>query len=890
MPSNTPRAPWWTRAYDLALRAFPADFRAHWGDDMRVTFADRVAHARAATGRTPWPLLARELADVCMTGCRERLRPSAPRARMLHAQDVRYAFRLLARAPGFTLLTLLVLAGGLGLSTFTFSFLHTAMLRPLPLSEGERVVRIDPQVAGRQQAIDAVDVAALRDASSGTLRTIRETGAYAGREVVLGRDEGRRIVGATVAEPALFTVARTPALYGRAMVAADADAGAEPVIVLSHRLWTAAFGADRAIVGQHVPVDGVSTRVIGVMPERFGFPVASEAWVPMPASTLATTQPGLQSVRLVGRLAPGATHDAAAAEVGLRLRRAIAARDTSVRGETVAALVESFPAAQFGEDRALIFTALNGVAAMILLLALVNVTNLLIARANERIRETAVRLALGASTGRLAMQGMWETVILCVGGGILGTAGAAWGLAAITRWTRANMEENLAFWWVWRMDHVTLLCAGAFVTLAIAVLGGVVSLRTTRTNVREVMQDGSARSGSRRDGRLSRILVGLQVTTVTVLMFAGVMAGVMAQRVVTLDAGFDTARLLQGGIAPPVARYGTPAQRAAVYRDVHARLTEQPALDGVLLRRTLAEQPSEAGRFTFRDARANGVAPSAFVVAALGDFATIGVKVVEGRALVASDDAEHAPVAVISRALAAKHWRGRSPVGDQLRLLGTGDTTRFLTIVGVASDVPYGNPLSRDRSAEAVYVPLQQTDAEYAPFLARYRESEVAGRQALLQAFAQVDPLLVPDTVQPFAEVLARLGMIATATSKLFAACFAFALLLALAGTYGLMSRAIGLRTREIGVRRALGASEGSVARLLLRQGGRQLGVGTLAAAPILAAIGAGFMYAFPISGWLTLTAGAVVSASVLSLVLAATSVPIRAVLRVTPRMALWRE
>jgi hypothetical protein len=345
-------------------------------------------------------------------------------------------------------------------------------------------------------------------------------------------------------------------------------------------------------------------------------------------------------------------------------------------------------------------------------------------------------------------------------------------------------------------------------------------------------------------------------------------------------------------VEPPAARYAPPAARAAAYRDLVARLAEQPALEGVLLRRTLAEQRSEAGRFVMHDAyaRTGAAAPSAYVVAALGDFGTIGVKVVEGRALSASDDADHAPVAVISRALAARHWRGRSPVGDQLRLTGVGDTTRFLTIVGVASDVPYGNPLSRDQSAEAVYVPLQQTDASYATILARHRATEVAGRQALLQGFAQVDPLLVPESVQPFAEVLAKLGMIATSTSRLFAACFAFALLLALAGTYGLMSRAIGLRTREIGVRRALGASDGSVAALLLRQGGRQLGVGTLVAAPLLAAIGSGFMYAFPISGWLTLTAGVVVSASVLSLVLAATTVPIRSVLRVTPRTALWRE
>lgn len=881
-----PRAPWWERAYAAALRAFPARFRDRWGEEMRTTFAERIAAARTADGRPPWRLVARELADVLSAGCRERLHPTAPRVPMLHGRDVRYAFRLLARSPGFTLLTLLVLAGGLGLSTFTFSFLHTAMLRPLPLSEGERIVRIDPVVEGRRGAVDAVDVGALRV----PMRTIRELGSHAGREVVLGRDEGRRVVDATLAEPALFGVARTPALHGRTLLPGDGAAGAEPVIVLSHRLWRVAFGADRAIVGALVPVDGVSTRVVGIMPERFGFPVATEAWLPLPDAVLATTEPGLHALRLVGRLAPEASHAGAAAEVGLRLRRAIAARDTSVRGAAVAAVVESFPSAQFGEQRALIFTALNLVAALILLLALVNVTNLLLARANERIRETAVRLALGASTGRLAMQGMWETVILCVGGGVLGTAGAAWGLSAITRWTRANMEENLAFWWVWRMDHVTLLCAGAFVTVAIAVLGSVVSLRTSRTNVREVMQDGSARSGSRRDGRLSRALVGLQVTTVTVLMFVGVMAGVMAQRVVTLDPGFPTARLLQGGVAPPAARYPGPAARAAAFRDVRARLAEQQALDGVLLRRTLAEQRTAGGRFALRDAGATGPSPSAHVVAALGDLATMGVALVEGRALAPGDDATRVPVAMISRSLAARHWRGRSPVGDQLRLTGVGDTTRFLTIVGVASDVPHGDPLSRDRSPDAVYVPLLQTDAPEASFLVRYRTSEVAGRQALLQAFGQVDPLLVPDAVQPFDEVLAKIGLLATSTSRLFAACFAFALLLALAGTYGLMSRAIGLRTREIGVRRALGASDASVARLLLRQGGRQLGVGTLVAAPILAAVGAGFMYAFPISGWITLTAGTVVSASVLSLVLAATSVPIRAVLRVTPRHALWRE
>ncbi|MBK6486193.1 MAG: hypothetical protein IPF98_04820 [Gemmatimonadetes bacterium] len=213
------------------------------------------------------------------------------------------------------------------------------------------------------------------------------------------------------------------------------------------------------------------------------------------------------------------------------------------------------------------------------------------------------------------------------------------------------------------MEHVTLLCAGAFVTIAIAVLGGVTSWRATRTNVRAVLQDGSARAGSRREGRLSRALVATQVTTVTVLMFFGVMSGIMARRVVAIDPGYDVSNLLQGGIIPPPARYGTPTTRAALFRDVHARLAEMEALDGVLLRESLGERATDAGRFVLRDGRATGAPPSAYVLGTLGAVSTTGVTILEGRALLPSDDASRAPVVMVSRSLAARFWRGRSPLG-----------------------------------------------------------------------------------------------------------------------------------------------------------------------------------------------------------------------------------
>lgn len=804
---------------------------------------------------------------------------------MVHAQDLRYALRLLARSPGFALLTILVLAGGLGLSTFTFSFLHTAMIRALPLSDGDRIVRVDQLVEGRRTSVDAADVTELRAG----LRLIREVGGYTGREVVVGREGGGRVVRATVADPILFTVARTPALIGRTLLPADAAPGVEPVVVLSYRTWEVAFGAERSLVDRHVVLNGVSTRVVGVMPRGFGFPVASEAWVPLPTSGTSTTEAGLASLRLVGRLAADVSHQQAAVEAGTLLRRIVTARDTSRTATTIAAAVESFPSVQFGEERDLVFAVLNLLAGLILLLALVNVTNLLLARANERIRETAVRLALGASTSQLVVQGMWETVILCLAGGLVGTAGAAWGLDAITRWTQANLAENMAFWWIWQADRVTLWCGGAFVTVAIATLGVVTSIRATRTNVREVMQDGTARAGSRREGRLSRALLALQVTTVTVLMFFGVLSAVVARRLVTIDPGFDVTNLLRGGIDPPAARYATPADRAALFRVAQARLAEEPALDAVLFQRMLADHRSAAGRFVIRGARAAGT-PTAHVQATLGDVATVGITVLEGRALDPSDDATRTPVAVVSRSLAARHWPGRSPVGDQIRLTGAGDTTEWRAVVGVVSDVPYGNLLARDRSSDAIYLPLLQGDGPRAVVVARYRTTEVAGRQAIIQAFAAVDPLLVPDGVQSFAEVLAKTGLITTSVAKLFGASFAFALLLAVAGTYGLMSRAIGLRSREVGIRRALGATDRSVTRMLLRQGGRQLGVGTLIAAPILVIVGMAFNRFFPIGGWLAAAAGVLVSGSIVGVVLATTWVPTRKVLRLTPRDALWSD
>jgi hypothetical protein len=373
-------------------------------------------------------------------------------------------------------------------------------------------------------------------------------------------------------------------------------------------------------------------------------------------------------------------------------------------------------------------------------------------------------------------------------------------------------------------------------------------------------------------------------------MFVGVLSGVMARRVVQMDPGYDPTNLLQVDLSPSRERFKTDDARAAVFRNVETRLSDHPAVEGVLLRARLGEPRSERGELVVRDAVPAATLPSANIVATLGTLSTLGIDLVSGRLLETSDDATRSPVALDSRSLAAKLWGPQSPIGKQLRFAGVGDTLQWRTVVGVVSDMLYGNPFSRDRSTDALYVPLLQAGAPDVFVFLRHRGTEVAGRQALSDVFGAVDPLLVPGTVFRASEAIEKSGLIARGMTKLFGGCFVFALLLAVAGTYGLMSRSIGLRTREIGVRRALGATDTVAARMLLGQGARQLGVGTLLAAPILMVIGVATTAYLPLGGGVAAAAGVLVSIAIIAAVLAATWLPTRKVLRVPLRDALWRE
>lgn len=892
--------------YRTLLRCFPPAFRDQYGLEMEEAFADQLREARA-TGRGATALLMLSaMVDTITNGFQERFAPQPRGAGMFHFMDVRYAFRLLRRSPLFSLLTVLVLSGGLGLAIFTFSFLHTAMLKPIPIADGNRVVSIRQVQLANSGPFDAADIRQMRDDA----RTVQQLGVYTERGMVLGDETHPRVVSVTMAEWTLFGFTRALPLLGRVPRSDDAEPGAERVLVLSNRLWKAAFGADSSIVGRTVLLDNTTTRVIGVMPAGFGFPVAAEAWMPLRGDAIASAAFGAAEYFLFGKLAPGASADQARAELRVLFKRARAFDLQQTTGEAATRVaeenrsadivVETFPMAQMGDEGPLMLAVLNILATLILLLACINVTNLLLARSNERVRETAVRLALGASRGRLIMQSMWESVLLCTAGGIVATAVAAWGLDAINAWTHANLEGNLAFWWVWGLDRSAIIAAGLFVTATIALLGMVVAGRATSLQFVEVLKDGSARSGSRREGRVVRALVITQVATVSVLMFFGVMAGIVAYRVANVDAGFDTHRLLTTNVALTGDAYANPVARNTFWVREQADLSAAPSVQNVLIRANLASITDLAALELAASGRsASAETPRAYVQALDGELATLGMSVRSGRLFDSRDARAGAPVAIVSQAFADKFLQGTNAVGQQIRVSSGGEISdggatesaaTWRTIVGVATNITLGAPFSSNRSALAVYVPMQQASPAFAEILFRHRGDEAAAQSALHRSLTTLDASLLPPDVRSFDEMLKKSALIAVSTARLFAACFGFALLLAVSGTYGLMARHIGQRTREIGVRRALGASEADVVRLLLAQGGKQLGLGVIISMPLMLIVGVGFSRVFPVGIAATIASALLVGVTIVGVILLATFVPTRRAVNIELRDALRFE
>jgi len=766
-------------------------------------------------------------ADQARRACLEIQRDAASHRRRRELfgtlrQDVRFAFRVLRQSPGFTAVAALTLALGLGGTTAIFSAFRGVLLRPLPYGAPERLVRVwevsprgeDHNVVSRGNYVDWA-----RESKS-----FSELGAHYfpyGRGLT-GDGEPVQVMVSAVT-PSLMRLLDAPPLLGRSFVPEDA-AGDGSVVLLSYHLWQGRFGGDSALVGRSIVLDDERYQVAGVMAPSFGFPAAYvDLWTPIPDADLDPTSRRSHNLGVVGRLAPGATRESAQAELD-GIARSLAERYPEYMtdwGVNVVPLQGDLVA----DVRPLLIVLFGGIAVVLLIVCL-NLSNLLLSRAVGREREMAVRGALGASRGRLIRQLFTESLILGLGGGVLGAAVAV----AALRLFLTTAPVDIPLLDQVRLDPAVLAFAVAVTIGSVVLFGLVPAFRLARADLQGTLRGGRDGVGSRH-GWLRGALLVIEVAFSLVLLVG---AGLLVRSFWGLqraDYGFRPDNLLTMAVDLPSTRYDTTTAQRAFYQRLIDRLG---AIPGVASVAGTSEPPGGGWNMTFSFAirgRPAGTAsgredPEAMRVITPGYFRTMGIPLLRGRDITSADRADAPAVLMINQAMARLHWADQDPIGQEIRFAGTGP---WWTIVGVAGDVRLTS--ADQEPAPALYLPYAQRPWSWMSWLSLLIRPE-EGRDAAAFGPAARAAVWELDDHLPIQRIATAQDLYAEGNAR---RRFAMTLLLAFAGAalvlgaigmYGVLSYTVAQRRQEIGIRVALGAAPGRVLATVLRQALALAGLG----------------------------------------------------------------
>jgi putative ABC transport system permease protein len=733
-------------------------------------------------------------------------------------QDLRYALRALAKSPGFTAVAVLSLALGIGGNTAIFSVLNTLLLRPLPFAEADRIVQVSEQTP--QGGFPSADGGLFIDWETQATQLESIAALHPVSKNLTSNGEPVRVDGADVSASYL-RVLRVKPLLGRDFAAEeDAPGGNRHVLILTHELWQSRFGGDPAVIGRAVPVDAESYTVIGVLPPRALLnPNISFL---CPATIRADAYKQIANFNypciVIGRLKPGATLEQVRAELSAARPEAQKKYPSFRHAWSIA--VRPLQEATFGSARPFATTLLAAVGA-VLLIACANVGNLLVARAAARQGEMAVRTALGASTGRLVRQLMTESMVLAFLGGAAGLLLGAWAIRPLVVFTQLDVNvPGLDVTIDWR---VLLFTFGA--TVLTGVLFGLFpALGAARPNLTESLKESSRGTSSASRRRLqSGLIVAETALTVVLLVCAGLLLRSFF-RAASSDAGFAREQVLVFNFTQPGTKAPTIDHRIRFAREVQRRIRELPGVARV----GLASSTPMNGRVGFGDLVSREEKPEtrndlrAVFDSVDGDFfPALGVALLRGRTFTDADSAENAPrVMIINDTLAQRLFPDENPIGRQLHFK---DAT--WEVVGVVSNVRQFR-LDVD-PAPHMFVPFRHFPWS-TTIAVRTETAPLALADSIRRAVQAADP------EQPIAN-LATLEQAADASLQgrrillsLVTLFSAIALLLAAIGLYGVMAYTVAQRTREIGIRIALGAGVGRVIRLVLHDGLKLVVLGVL--------------------------------------------------------------
>jgi len=802
--------------------------------------------------------------------------------------DIKYALRLLFKAPKFTAMTLAVLVGGLSISLFTFSFLYSMVYKPLPLPEAETAKSVGIYYQGGINPITGYEYLNVKD----NLSSFAEFGVYDDRDVRVSVAQSGKNLSASYVQSGFFEFSRTQPIFGRTIQAQDNTVGALPVAVISYQTWKNDFKGDENVLEQTMTLDGTITEIVGVMPEGYRFPNTSLIWLPLTDDVFNISAKASPTFNAYARIKENTTLAQAELELGQAVNQLyqqnVELYDMPAMEKSAQLL--SFQSAQIGGQGSIVFAFLNGISWLILMLACINVGNLLLARTIERQKETAIRAALGATTGRLVSQLMWEGIIISTVGGVLSLllVGAALDYTEIV--LHSWLPSGGSFWWHWGMDIETLLMGIAFTAVTILLAAFLPAWRSARQDINTTLRDGTRGAQGKKAGRLSRILVTTQVFLVAILMMIGSISGFIAHKFINLEMGDDYQNVMTTRMTTPENKYPEKAQQLALFQALQEKIEQHPQVVSVV-----ANDWHRGATVTLEgyDYASDEDKPKIDTITVIGDTATVGVNLVAGRQFTHLDKIGSRKTAMISQSMAKRYWPGESPLEKSFQVK-INDTNEKVFVVGVVTDRM--NPTSLFSTVEyedEIYLSGLQIISSFQIVYYRILPNTANAEEIFYQAmFATDRSIEMAFSVQKATKnrnmMRDSMGLVSNIT---FGTGF-FGLLLAMVGIYGLTANSVAQRTHEVGIRRAVGASDRNIIQMFLKQGTRQLIIGLGLALAFFTLISFGFhtftLGLFPVYFYFTV---ALIVVSGLSIVvMLAIFIPTKRSVKMEPSLALRYE
>jgi predicted permease len=741
-------------------------------------------------------------------------------------KDFRFALRMILTRPWFSAAVIVTLALGIGINTTVFTLVNAVLFKPVPVPGGDRIVTVTHQNPSKPKDFSGISYADFREYQS-------ENSTFEGLEAAQSSQ-------AVISEPGnpperfrmmrittgLFGLLKTPPILGRDLSPDDGKAGAPPVVLLGHGVWQNRYAGALDVIGRGVRINGQPATIVGVMPAGFKFPNNEDLWMALtPNEELEKrNNRGLTLFGLHRRDSTVAAAHADLTVIGQRL--ALEFADTN---KELVPLVRTFHDTFNGDEIRLVFLMMLGAVCFVLLIACANVANMMLSRAITRAREIAVRAAMGATRWQIVRQLLVESVLLSTLGGLLGLGLSAAGVHAFDLATR---DVGKPYWVLFEMDFRVFAYFAAISILSGIVFGLIPALRASRVDLNSTLKDGTPSGGSMRGGKLTGGLVVLQFALTVVLLAA---AGMMMR-------GFFAAQALNPFVRPESifsARIQLPEAKGEHYAEP---LTRQQFYDNLLPRLRALPGVTEAAAATHlpglgsntRDIEIEGKPASnpeqsdraSFIVQSTGYLPAIGLPILTGRGFEETDGAPGKEVAVVTRAFAERYWPDEPAVGKRFRFVEKDKPAVWLSVIGVSADMVQ-NAQEPD-APPLLFIPYRQEPWGWMGLLVRTASdpaSLAAPVRAAVQAIDQDLPLF---DARAFPAALERQRWFLTVFGTLFMIFALTGLLMASVGIYAVVAQSTSRRTREIGIRMALGATETTIMKLVLSRGLRQLGVGVV--------------------------------------------------------------